>query len=285
MKKTLKALKLGAISDLFVTTSKLLAGFYSGSSALIADGFYTLSNFITDILAIIGITLTKKRPNRTHPFGYGKVEYLINIFIGVIIFLLGILIFFISFTNPTSRFANWIYIILLICIGIKICISHYLLKVGKETKSNLLISTAKIALIDTYSTGTILIILTLSNLFHHHIIFQYLDTLVSIIISFEILKLAYQLLKENMLAIIGEVDQNSDLMKQIEETVEAIPHVDLVDIQLIKYGSYYKASLKISLNPDIKLKQLIKIEQIINKKIKKKKFGIKYTTIEIVPEK
>lgn len=284
MKKILTALKLCTGVDFLVAFLKLLAGFYSGSSALIADGFYTLSNFITDVLAIIGIYFTKKRPNKKHPFGYGKVEYLVHIMIGLLVFILGIVIFTISFTSTTSRFANWIYLILILCIGLKIVISYSLLKFGKRNKSNLLISTSKIALIDTYSTSAILLLLLLSNLFHHHIIFRYLDFFISIIISFEIIHLAYRMLKENMLAIIGEVDQDEHLIQKIEETVETIPHVDLKDIQLIKYGSYYKASLKITIHSNITLKQLIKVEQTINKKIKKKKFGIKYTTIEIVSE-
>lgn len=282
MKKIVIALKVSTGIDFLVAFLKLLAGFYSGSSALIADGFYTFSNFITDILAIAGIYFTKKRPNKAHPFGYGKVEYLMHIIIGFLIFILGIVIFVISFASTTMRFVSWIYLILILCIGLKMIVSYSLLKTGKRTKSSLLISTSKIALIDTYSTSAILLLLLLSNLFHHHIIFRYLDILISIIISFEIIHLAYQMLKENMLAIIGEIDQDENLIKKIEETVETIPHVDLKNIQLIKYGTYYKASLKITLDSNITLKKLIKIEQTINKKIKKKKFGIKYTTIEIV---
>ena len=124
----------------------------------------------------------------------------------------------------------------------------------------------------------------LSQLFPNTSIFLYIDRIISIFISYEILRLAYRMLKENMLAIIGEVDQNEALIKQIEKVVEEIPHVDLVQVQLIKYGSYYKASLKIALSPDITLKQLFRIEQKINRTIKKKKFEIKYTTIEIIEE-
>lgn len=284
MNQTLSTLLFSMIVDFFVFLSKLICGIVSGSNALIADSFYTFSNFVTDILASIGTKLSKKRPNKTHPFGYGKVEYLASIVIGFTILIIAIVIFLISFLETKRSYHLWIYIVLGICIICKCFISHHTLKMGKKQKSDILISTAHISVIDIISTTCITIIMGLSQIFPNTNIFLYVDRLISIFISYEILRLAYRMLKENMLAIIGEVDQNEALIKQIEKVVEEIPHVDLVQVQLIKYGSYYKASLKIALSPDITLKQLLRIEQKINRTIKKKKFGIKYTTIEIIEE-
>lgn len=284
MNQTLSTLLFSMIVDFFVFVSKLICGIVSGSNALIADSFYTFSNFITDILASIGTKLSKKRPNKTHPFGYGKVEYLASIVIGFTILIIAIVIFLLSFLETKRSYHLWIYLILGICIICKSFVSHHTLKIGKKHKSDILISTAHIASIDIVSTTCITVVMILSQLFPNTSIFLYIDKIISIFISYEILRLAYRMLKENMLAIIGEVDQNEALIKQIEKVVEEIPHVDLVQVQLIKYGSYYKASLKIALSPDITLKQLFRIEQKINRTIKKKKFGIKYTTIEIIEE-
>lgn len=284
MNQTLFTLLFSMIIDFFVFLSKLICGIVSGSNALIADSFYTFSNFVTDILATIGTKISKKRPNKTHPFGYGKVEYLASIIIGFTILAIAIIIFSLSFLETKRSYHFWIYLVLGICIIGKCIISHYTLKIGKKQKSDILVSTAHIASIDIISTTCITIIMILTQLFPNTNMFLYIDRIFSIFISYEILRLAYHMLKENMLAIIGEIDQNETLVKQLEQVIEEIPHVNVVQVQLIKYGSYYKASLKISLSPEITLKQLLRIEHKINHEVKKKKFGIKYTTIEIVEE-
>lgn len=281
MKKIFCILIYSAITDFLVACIKLFGGFLSGCSSLIADALYTLSNFVTDIMALIGAKLAKKRPNKIHPFGFGKVEYVANIFIGFFIFLIGILMFLLCFQEKNLKPNVFTIMIILISIFLKLISSYLLFYNSKKEKNETLLMNSKIAFTDIYSTGAILIIIVLSFILKNKVLFYYIDLFTSIIIALHILKMAYHILKLNIIAIIGENDNDPKLIENIENEVQSIKGVTLIKTKLIKYGTYYKAELIIHINPNLKIKEFINIEKKINHKIKKSKYKIKYTTIEI----
>lgn len=282
MKKIFVILLYSAATDLLISSIKIFGGVISGSSALIADGFYTFSNFITDIVTLIGTKISKKRPNKLHPFGFGKVQYVASILMGFIIFTIGIFMLVINFLEKDFFPNGFTISIVFISILLKFFSSYLLLKIGKKEHHSLLITNAKISFTDIYSTSILLFLFIIAFFLKNNPIFHYIDILGGTIISIHILLIAFKLLKENIIAIIGEVDTNPELLKKLEQEVETIKNIDLVKAKLIKYGSYYKAQFSIRVNPNMKIKDFIKIEKRINRKIKKEKFGIKYITIDVV---
>ena len=97
MKAEKNALKFNAIVNFIVVLIKIIGGNILGFAALIADGFYTVSDFITDILAIIGSKVGNKRPNKRYPLGYGNFENIMQMIMGFMIFLVGIVVIVMSF--------------------------------------------------------------------------------------------------------------------------------------------------------------------------------------------
>ena len=92
MKREFKVFGFSMIINLFISIIKISGGVYFNFASLISDGMQTLSDFITDIVSFIGIKVSKKRPTKSHPFGFGKMEYITNLVIGVILLLLSIFI-------------------------------------------------------------------------------------------------------------------------------------------------------------------------------------------------
>ena len=88
MKREVKVFVFSMIINFFISILKIGGGLYFNFASLISDGMQTLSDFITDIVSFIGIKVSKKRPTKSHPFGFGKMEYIINLVIGVILLLL-----------------------------------------------------------------------------------------------------------------------------------------------------------------------------------------------------
>ena len=79
---------------------------------MVADGFHSLSDFITDIVAFFGSKYSKKRANKAYPDGYGRFEYVVDIFIATVIFTLGIYTIIHSFNKePVTTNLIWIMII------------------------------------------------------------------------------------------------------------------------------------------------------------------------------
>ncbi len=72
--------KLGAWASIllnaFLFLLKIILGIYSGSVALIADAFHTLSDLGTSIVVLISFFITAKPSDREHPFGHGRAEFI-----------------------------------------------------------------------------------------------------------------------------------------------------------------------------------------------------------------
>ena len=67
---------------------KLWAGIVSGSIALTADAWHTLSDSLSSIIVIFGVKLSSKKPDKEHPFGHGRWEQIAAIFIGFLLALI-----------------------------------------------------------------------------------------------------------------------------------------------------------------------------------------------------
>lgn len=269
------------IANGVVSIIKISSGLIGGSNALISDGLHTICDLITDVFALIGMKISKKRPNKNHPFGYGKVEYLTNIFIGVLILLLGTYIGISSFFKESIKPDGMLIYGIIIVIIIKTISTIYLSIAGKKLKSNLLLSARKVSLSDIYSTILVLIIIFLSQ-FEDKIPFvKYLDLLGSIVIGLAVLKMALNIIRNNVLSLIGETLIDEKLYSEIKEDIKEIKKINLKGLNLYKYGPYYRANVRIELNSNMRIKEYMYIEKEINKKLKKKRYNIKYVSIDI----
>lgn len=284
MNQEKKTLFISMLNNGLISSLKIASGIIGKSSSLLADGFHTGSDFITDVIALIGSFLSKKKPDKVHPFGYGKVEYISSLFIGIIILGLGVFLLIESFHSGKTIPSPWVIGVICLCLILKFFSCIYLSKQGKKLKSNVLITSSKESYTDAYSSIMVLVVSILMQFSNQVPILKHMDMIGSIGISILILIMGFNVVSENVLALLGEKEDDKELIKEIEKEVETVHHVEVEDITLVKYGFYYRAHLKISIDENIKISQLIRLEKKINQKIKKKKFKIRYTTIELVEE-
>lgn len=125
---TSKELLVSLITNLSLGIIKVIGGFFTNSKTLISDGIHCLSDMCTDIIGIIGTKLAKKKPDKEHPFGHGKIEYVASMLMSVFIVLLGITCVINSFKTTNNDTNAIALIILFFCILVKLILSNYLLK-------------------------------------------------------------------------------------------------------------------------------------------------------------
>ena len=284
MNKEQKALLVSMLDNLVVSLMKVLGGIYSKSNSLIADGFHTFSDFITDIVAMIGSKISKRRANKKYPFGFGRVEYITSIFIGVTILILGVYITISSFTKKPTTPASISTFIIIIAILLKLISTRYLMNQGTKYHSQILITSSKESFTDVYSSIGVLVIIVLSQFQGIIPVLKYTDILGSFLLGLLIIKTSYDLLKDNIISLIGKSEENDKLKAVVEKIVNAKENIRFKKVNFIKNGSYYLANIDIECLENIRVNELLKKEKSTKKEIKTCCKKIKYIDINIVPK-
>lgn len=282
MKLELKVLIYSMINNLFIAIIKIIGGIFYGLGSLFADGMHTFSDFITDIVCLLGANLSKKKPTKYHPFGFGKVEYLTNLFVGVILFLLGSYIVISSFFKKAIVPPISLLWLLLIVFSLKVIAILIMHKVGEKIHSQLLITSVKESKADLYSTIGVAIITIILQFSNKYPILDKVDIIGSILIGLIVFKTSLEIIIDNSLSIIGEVETDSEENNKIKEILDDNKKIKEYKYELIKYGSYYKLQVTIVLDSRLSLRQVTNLENKLKKEIiRHRKLKIKYVTIYV----
>ncbi|MBQ3142782.1 MAG: cation diffusion facilitator family transporter [Bacilli bacterium] len=282
MKKEINCLIYVMINNFIISVIKIISGILLNISSLFADGLHTFVDFITDIISLIGIKISKKRPTKSHPFGFGRFEYLSNLFIGIILLLLSLFIIYKSF-NIEHNIPNikiiYILLIVLILKMISIFIMH---KMGKKLNSQILITSEEESKTDLISSFSVIIIIVLLQYSDSLKILAYSDLIGSLIISIYIIRISLKIIINNSFSLMGELNEDEEKINYIKKELDENKNINKYDIELIKYGSYNKLELELEINKDLSLRQITNLEKKIKTSFKKnKKLKTKYVTISV----
>ena len=141
-KKIIRVSLVGIAANFLLAVIKILLGVFSGSIAIISDAFNNLTDSASSMITIIGTKLAGKRPTRDHPFGYGRIEYIISVLIGVILIFTGAQILLSSVKNIiTPKPVNYtmtLNLIITSTILVKLLLSRYTKRAGERLESGAL---------------------------------------------------------------------------------------------------------------------------------------------------
>ena len=135
-----KILLKSLIVNLFLTIVKFIGSVLGNSKTLISDAVHSFSDMSTDIIGLIGDKLSSKKPDKEHPYGHGRIEYLTSIIMSFFIIWLGLSIMVTSFNGKIKVPNKSALVVIGITIVIKFILSTYLLIKGKELGSNIVLA-------------------------------------------------------------------------------------------------------------------------------------------------
>ena len=143
---------IGIGGNLLLVAGKALIGILANSVSIILDAVNNLTDALSSVITIIGTKLAGKKPDKKHPFGHGRVEYLTSLVIAVIILVAGgsaIYESILSLINKTeASYTNTSLIIISVAIVVKIALGLFFRKMGKKTNSDALKGSGIDALFD-----------------------------------------------------------------------------------------------------------------------------------------
>ena len=135
---------VGLFANLILFAVKLVCGILTGAVSIIADSLNNLSDSGSNILTVVGYTLTGKPADKDHPYGHARMEYLCSLFISIIVVFLGFEMLTTSISELTSGDGASLYdpvliIIMASTVLVKIIIAIMNFKLGKHINSHALI--------------------------------------------------------------------------------------------------------------------------------------------------
>ena len=284
MSKATKYMGISLLSNLFLSILKVTFGFIFKVRSLLADGIHSFSDLITDVVAILGVKLSEKPADYSHPKGHGKIEYITGLIISFFIIMLSYSLLKSSFDSRTIP-DKLLSIVVVITILIKYLLSSYLLKKGKKLNNMILISSGKESFGDVFSSMVVLVAIIVAQFYNRLSILKYSDVVASIIISIMIFVMGVRLLLQNLSLLIGEGERSKEKNKKLEKIIKnREDNFELKEYVMYKLGSYYEVVLKILVDGDMTVRDGHKLMDEIEEDLLNSKLNIKYVIIHIEPK-
>lgn len=225
----------GIIVNLVLVAFKAMVGFFANSVMIILDAVNNLSDALSSTITIVGTKLAAKMPDKKHPYGHGRIEYLASMIIAVIIFAAGLGAFKESIEkiiNPVNANYSVISLVVIaVAVATKFVLGIYVKNTGKKINSQSLVASGTDALFDGVISLSTLVAAVVSIIWHIN-----LEGILGAIIAIFIFKSSIEILKETVNDMIGSrVDE--DLAKKIKETINSFEVVEgAYDLILHNYG-------------------------------------------------
>lgn len=242
------------IGNFILAFIKILIGFIARSTAMVADGMHSLSDVVTTIGVIIGLKLSHKEADKTHPYGHEKIESITSLFLATVLFLVAIsigysgIIKIINHSYVTPGFSAIIAAITSIIV--KELMYWYTIKYANKINSPSLKADAWHHRSDALSSVGALI-----GILGARIGYPFLDPLVAIIIALVIIKVAFDICKQSIAQLIDEAASEED----VQVIIDKINSIDgIYEIKNLKTRQH---SNKLYVDVDISVDATLTVEE------------------------
>ena len=260
---------IGIIANILLVGFKAFVGFIAGSISIVMDALNNLTDALSSIITIIGTKLSNKKPDRKHPFGHGRVEYITSTIIAVLILFAGgvaiyesivsIVEYFTSGEKTLPSFAWYSLVIIGVAILVKIGIGIFYKIQGKKVNSEALKASGTDALFDAILSTATLVGAIFAVTLH-----WYVEGYLGIIIGLFIIKSGIDVLRESFSSIIGERHDPEETKNMLAD-ISSVPGVKgAYDLIIHSYGpNKYVGSVHIGVEGNLSAKEIQIIERNI----------------------
>lgn len=231
---------------------KYWAGIVSGSVALIADAWHTLSDSLTSVILIVGIRLSAKPADHDHPFGHGRAEWIAALIIGTLLAIVGLNFLVDSIgklrDHEGARYGTLALVATLLSVLTKEGLAQYAFWIYRKTGAKSVKADGWHHRSDSISSLLILVGIIWGSRY------WWMDGALGILVSIALFYAAYDIIKDSTHSLLGEKPS-----KQLVDLLREIPikvigrDVELHHVHTHNYGDHTELTCHIKLPPDITL--------------------------------
>lgn len=271
---------VGIVTNVMLVAFKMFVGLLSNSIAIILDAVNNLSDALSSLVTIIGAKLGSKAPDRKHPLGYGRIEYLSTLIVAALVLYAGLTSLVESIKKiihpEEANYTVVSLIIISVAIVVKLALGLYVKKQGKKVNSGALVASGSDALFDAIISLSVLISAIIYLVFGLS-----LEAYVGVLISVMILKAGLEMLMETINDLIGKRD-DAETIKKIKAIICEEEKVrGAYDLILYNYGPNKNyGSVHIELPDNMCINEVDQIARRIEKNVYMKS-GVTLTGIGI----
>lgn len=226
---------VGIVTNLLLVGFKAFVGLISNSIAVILDAVNNLSDALSSVVTIIGAKLGAKQPDKKHPLGYGRIEYLSSMIVAALVLYAGITSLVESIkkiVHPEAAAYNTVSVVIIsVAIVVKLILGLYVKKQGRKVNSGALAASGSDALFDAILSASVL-----ASAIVYLIWGISLEAYVGVVIAGFIVKAGIEMMIETLNDIIGK-REDAETTKELKRVVceeEAV--LGAYDVTLFNYG-------------------------------------------------
>lgn len=226
---------VGIITNVFLAAFKAAIGLLSHSIAVVLDAVNNLSDALSSLITIIGTKLSAKLPDKKHPLGYGRIEYLTALVVAAIVLYAGATSLVESVKKiihpETADYSVVSLVIIAVAVVVKLLLGRYVKAQGKKANSAALEASGADASFDAVLSASVLLSAIIYLVFGVS-----LEAWVGVVISCFIIKSGIEMITETLDDILGK-RADAELTGQIRSSVLEEDEVrGVYDIIVNNYG-------------------------------------------------
>ena len=261
---------IGISGNVLLVGFKAMIGLLAHSVSIFMDALNNLTDVLSSVITIIGTKLSNKKPDKKHPFGHGRIEYITSTLIALLVLFAGglaiyesivsIVEYFTSEDPTLPTFTIWSLIIIGAGVLVKVGIGIFYRIQGKRVKSSSLLASGMDALFDAALSFATLVGAIMAYTLH-----WYVEGYLGIIIGIFIIKTGIEILRDSFSSIIGERHDQEETKAMIAD-INSIDGVQgAYDLILNNYGPNKNiGSVHIGVDANMTAKDIQRIEREIN---------------------
>lgn len=225
----------GIVANVVLCIGKLLAGMLSGSVAMVADAFNNLSDAGSSIVTLVGFRLSSAPPDKEHPFGHGRMEYLSALTVAALIMLAGVELASSAvdkILHPTPATFSWVSAgILAASIIVKAWMAHFNRTIGNRIDSEALAASAADSRNDVICTAVVLLS-SLATLFTDVAIDGWVGAAVALFVIWS----GFSIVRETISPLLGEAPDPALVQKIYDRVMAQDGIIGIHDLIVHNYG-------------------------------------------------